>query len=69
MHIASAKNSRAIPAPGDGEDYAAFFAALHAAGYDGEVSLEGSAPDLRTPEGQQAVKESVEYLRAVLETC
>lgn len=41
-HIASEKNSRALPQPGDGEDYAPFFQALHEIGYEGKLSLEGS---------------------------
>jgi len=40
VHIA-AKTNRAFPRQGDGEDYAAFFAALKAAGYDARVSVEG----------------------------
>ncbi len=41
-HIASAKNGRLFPQPGDGEDYASFFRALQEAGYEGSLSLEGS---------------------------
>lgn len=35
---------RSLPLPGDGEDYAALFAAFRAAGYDGTVSIEAYMP-------------------------
>jgi sugar phosphate isomerase/epimerase len=41
VHIASAKNKRAYPAIGDGEDYAGFYGVLRNAGYDGRISIEG----------------------------
>lgn len=59
-HIASAKNGRAIPHPGDGEDYAAFFRALGSAGYDGELSLEGNMPG-----GLPEIAASIAYLRSL----
>ena len=58
-HIASAKNSRALPKEGDGEDYAAFFRALASIGYRGALSLEGSV----TGDFAACVSESVAYLR------
>lgn len=58
-HIASAKNNRAIPQPGDGEDYQAFFQALSQAAYDQALSLEGNFPSL------DAVASSFAYLRKV----
>ena len=43
VHIASAKNARAFPAAGDGEDYARFFGILRRADYKNErISIEGS---------------------------
>lgn len=46
VHIASPKNARCVPLPGDGEDYAGFFAALKDAGYQaGNISLEGNYND------------------------
>lgn len=63
VHIASAKNARALPKPGDSEDYAAFFAVLKKAGYDGLVSLEGTAPDLSTAEGINALAGNIAYLK------
>lgn len=60
-HIASAKNGRLIPLPGDGEDYREFFRHLAAAGYQGEVSLEGNMPG-----GLEQIKASLTYLRALL---
>ena len=61
VHIASAKNARALPKPDDGEDYAAFFAALKEAGYDGLVSLEGAMP-----EDWGELAENFEYLQCVV---
>ncbi|GHU80078.1 hypothetical protein FACS1894191_4440 [Clostridia bacterium] len=58
IHIA-AKNGRAFPSPNDGEDYAGFFSALKAAGYDGRVSIEAHSTDLA---GDAA--RSAELLRA-----
>lgn len=43
-HIANPQG-RGYPAPGDGADYAAFFAALRQAGYGGRVSVEGLTED------------------------
>lgn len=60
-HIASAKNGRLPPLPGDGEDYREFFRHLAAAGYQGEVSLEGNMPG-----GLEQVKTSLAYLRSLL---
>jgi sugar phosphate isomerase/epimerase len=45
LHIA-AKENRALPRPGDGEDYGAFFAALKAADYDARLSVEGYAQNI-----------------------
>lgn len=59
-HIASAKNGRLIPLPGDGEDYQEFFRHLAAAGYQGEVSLEGNMPG-----GLEQIKASLTYLRSL----
>lgn len=59
-HIASAKNGRLIPLPGDGEDYREFFRHLAAAGYQGEVSLEGNMPG-----GLEQIKASLTYLRSL----
>lgn len=59
-HIASAKNGRLIPLPGDGEDYREFFRYLAAAGYQGEVSLEGNMPG-----GLEQIKASLTYLRSL----
>ncbi len=58
-HIASAKNGRDLPKPGDGEDYTEFFDALRGAGYEGNVSLEGNM------EGrfEETVRRSVAYLK------
>lgn len=39
VHVANPQG-RLYPRPGDGYDYAALFDALHAAGYDGRVSVE-----------------------------
>jgi len=36
---------RGLPLPGDGEDYAALFRAMRAAGYDDAVSIEAYIPD------------------------
>jgi sugar phosphate isomerase/epimerase len=45
IHIAS-KAGRFFPKPGDGEDYAGFFALLKTAGYRGRVSVEAYSKDL-----------------------
>lgn len=58
-HIASAKNSREIPQDGDGENYRAFFRALRQAGYDGEVSLEGTISG-----GLPEIAASISYLKS-----
>ena len=57
-HIASAKNSRLIPLPGDGEDYLPFFQALKAGSYQGRLSLEGSMPG-----GISQIQTSITYLK------
>lgn len=44
VHTANAIG-RKYPAPGDGEDYQAIFAALIEGGYDGRVSVEGGCED------------------------
>ena len=43
VHVARTLG-RGLPAPGDDEPWAAFFAALRSAGYDGGVSIEANAP-------------------------
>ena len=59
VHIARPLG-RGLPMPGDGEDYAAFFDALRAVGYDGDVSIEAYAP----ADTAQAVKASLTYLKS-----
>lgn len=61
-HIASAKNARAIPQPGDGEDYAEFFSILKSIGYQGGISLEGGAGE----DFCAGVKSSIAYLRTLI---
>lgn len=61
-HIASAKNARNIPQPGDGEDYGEFFSILKKLGYQGGISLEGGAGE----DFCKGVKSSVSYLRSFL---
>ncbi len=61
-HIASAKNSRAIPQPGDGEDYAEFFSILKSIGYQDGISLEGGAGENFCA----GVKSSIAYLRTLI---
>lgn len=61
-HIASAKNARNIPQPGDGEDYGEFFSILKKLGYQGGISLEGGAGG----DFCKGVKSSVSYLRSFL---
>lgn len=64
VHIASAKNKRAFPADGDGEDYAGFFKFLRDSGYEeqsGLVTIEGN--DFGDFEG--ASKKSLELLRRI----
>jgi sugar phosphate isomerase/epimerase len=46
VHLA-AKEGRAFPKKNDGEDYAAFFAALKAVGYSARVSIEAYSKDIR----------------------
>ncbi len=58
-HIASAKNGRALPKEGDGEDYAAFFQALRSIGYSGSLSLEGSVSGTF----EDCIAESAAYVR------
>ncbi len=58
MHISHTLpdlSGRIYPADGDGEDYAALFAALKAADYQGDVSIEAGSKDLRT-EGAAAFR-------------
>lgn len=45
VHVSEPEN-RFYPKPGDGGNYAKLFWTLHAAGYQGRVSIEGSAEDL-----------------------
>ena len=59
-HIASAANSREIPMPGDGENYAAFFQALKNIGYTGRMSLEGNIS-----QGLPQIKTSLSYLKSL----
>jgi len=47
VHTANAIG-RKYPAPGDGEDYEAIFAALIEGGYEGRVSVEGGCDDFDT---------------------
>lgn len=58
-HIASAKNGRNIPQPGDGEDYGGFFAILKRIGYQGGISLEGRAGK----DFASSVRSSIAFLR------
>lgn len=50
---------RGMPTPGDGEDYASFFASLRAIGYDGDISIEAYAPS--DPENE--LRSALEYLK------
>ncbi len=59
-HIASAKNNRLIPLPGDGENYSAFFQALKGIAYQGRMSLEGNMPG-----GMAQIRASLAYLRTL----
>ena len=45
-HTLGVDQGRIWPAPDDGEDYAALFEALKAAGYDGRVSIEAGCKDM-----------------------
>ena len=51
---------RVYPLPGDGYDYAPFFAALRGVGYAGRISIEAKAPN-----GPEDLAASVGYLRAL----
>ena len=59
-HIASAKNHRRPPLPGDGEDYGEFFSTLRKLGYQGRVSLEGDLSG-----GGEQIQASLAYLRGL----
>lgn len=59
-HIASVKNGRLIPLPGDGEDYLPFFQALGAIGYRGRLSLEGNMPG-----GLPQIAASLSYVKSL----
>ncbi len=61
-HIASAKNARNIPQPGDGEDYGEFFSILKKMGYQGGITLEGRVGEDFCKE----VNSSVSYLRSFI---
>lgn len=61
-HIASAKNGRNMPQAEDGEDYASFFSALRAAGYAGNVSLEGNMGEPFA----ETVRRSAAYLKTLV---
>ncbi len=50
---------RGMPMPGDGEDYAAIFAALREIGYNGEISIEAYAPT----DPEKELRTALEYLR------
>lgn len=52
---------RGLPCPGDGEDYAGFFAALQSAGYDGELSIEAYAHACTA----QDITNTLHYLRSL----
>lgn len=54
IHIASG-NGRRYPVSEEGEEYEAFFRALHKAGYQGRMSIEGKTEDIRT-DGAKALK-------------
>ena len=64
IHVA-APVTRALPQPNDGYDYAAFFAALKAAGYDGRVSIESGLPKENAAE---ALTDSLHFLRRMAAT-
>lgn len=61
-HIASAKNGRNIPQPGDSEDYSEFFSILKTIGYQGGISLEGGAGE----DFFGRVRSSIAYLRTII---
>ena len=52
-HTLGVDMGRVWPAPDDGEDYAALFEALKAAGYDGRVSIEAGCQDMEA-DGKRA---------------
>jgi len=58
-HIAR-PDGRVYPLPGDGYDYAPFFAALREIGYAGRLSIEASNPG-----GPECLAQCVEYLRSL----
>lgn len=59
VHIACPLG-RVMPSAGDGVDYAAFFSALRAIGYDGEITIEAYAPC----DTEKTLGATLAYLRA-----
>ena len=59
-HIARPEG-RKYPMPGDGYDYAPFFAALKKVGYQGRLSVEASAPN-----GPKDLPVTIGYLRQII---
>ena len=64
VHIARPLG-RALPLPGDNEDYWAFFSMLKRTGYDGDISIEAYAPE---EDRAEAIRRSLAFLRAVENT-
>lgn len=62
LHIASAKNNRAQPREGDGEDYPALFSALQQLHYQGKLSIEANL----VGDPAKAIAESLAFLRTFL---